>query len=101
MCFVMVIVTTQVIRLKAEGSELSRKARIKPFKTFSVTLLSETLWLPLKAFSLQPIHNDKCFAALFTVLDPGFRRGDDRPNQRAHELVGSFRRKPESSQYAT
>ena len=30
-------VTTQVFRLKAEGYELSRKARIKPFKTFSVS----------------------------------------------------------------
>jgi hypothetical protein len=30
-------VTTQVDRLKAEGSELSRKARIKPFKTFSLS----------------------------------------------------------------
>ena len=29
-------VTTQVFRLKAEGSELSRKARIKPFKILSV-----------------------------------------------------------------
>jgi len=49
-------VNTQVFRLKAEGYKLSRKARTKPFKTFSVTLLSETLWLPLKAFSLQPIY---------------------------------------------
>ena len=30
-------VTTQVFRLKAEGYKLSRKARIKPFKTFSVS----------------------------------------------------------------
>jgi len=27
----------QVFRLKAEGNETSRKARIKPFKTFSVS----------------------------------------------------------------
>jgi hypothetical protein len=30
-------VTTQVDRLRAEGYKLSRKARIKPFKTFSVS----------------------------------------------------------------
>jgi hypothetical protein len=30
-------VTTQVFRLKAEGYKLSRKARIKPFKTVSVS----------------------------------------------------------------
>ena len=30
-------VTTQVFRLKAEGYTLSRKARIKPFNTFSVS----------------------------------------------------------------
>jgi hypothetical protein len=30
-------VTTQVFRLKAEGYTLSRKARIEPFKTFSVS----------------------------------------------------------------
>jgi hypothetical protein len=30
-------VTTQVFRLKAEGYKLSRKARIKPFNTFSVS----------------------------------------------------------------
>ena len=28
----------KVFRLKAEGSELSRKTRIKPFKTFSVSM---------------------------------------------------------------
>jgi hypothetical protein len=30
-------VPTQGFRLKAEGYKLSRKARIKPFKTFSVS----------------------------------------------------------------
>jgi hypothetical protein len=30
-------VPTQVFRLKAEGYKLSRKARIKPFNTFSVS----------------------------------------------------------------
>jgi hypothetical protein len=31
------VVTTQVFRLKAEGYKLSRKARTKPFNTFSVS----------------------------------------------------------------
>jgi hypothetical protein len=30
-------ITAQVFRLKAEGYKTSRKARIKPFKTFSVS----------------------------------------------------------------
>ncbi|PTL34845.1 hypothetical protein CLG94_12690 [Candidatus Methylomirabilis limnetica] len=45
----------KVFRLKAEGSKLSRKARIEPFKTFSKFSLI-THDLPLKAFSLQPIY---------------------------------------------
>ena len=48
-------VTTQVFGLKAEGSKLSRKARIKPFKTFSESCMI-THDLSLKAFSLQPIY---------------------------------------------
>jgi hypothetical protein len=48
-------VTTQVFRLKAEGSKLSRKARIEPFKTFSEFCMI-THDFPLKAFSLQPIY---------------------------------------------
>jgi len=47
--------TSQVYRLKAEGSQLSRKARFKPFKTFSEFCVI-THDLPLKAFSLQPIY---------------------------------------------
>jgi hypothetical protein len=33
----LLLVTDQVFRLKAEGYKTSRKARIKPFKTFSVS----------------------------------------------------------------
>jgi hypothetical protein len=33
-----VMVTTQVFMLKAEGYPLSRKAQIKPFNTFSVSM---------------------------------------------------------------
>jgi hypothetical protein len=44
-----------VFRLKTEGSKLSRKARIEPFKIFSEFSLI-THDLPLKAFSLQPIY---------------------------------------------
>jgi len=36
------IVTAQVFRLKAEVYKTSRKARIKPFKTFSVSLPAAT-----------------------------------------------------------
>jgi len=42
-------VTTQVFRLKAEGYKSSRKARIKPFKTFSVPTpksLQSSVYLP-------------------------------------------------------
>jgi hypothetical protein len=45
----------KVFRLKTEGSKLSRKARIEQFKTFSEFCMI-THDLPLKAFSLQPIH---------------------------------------------
>ena len=53
--------TTQVFRLKAEGYELSRKARIKPFRTFSVSTTfgssrDESFNRRLKAKSLQPIY---------------------------------------------
>ena len=47
--------TSQVFRLKAEGSKLSRKVRIEPFKIFSEFCMI-THDLPLKAFSLQPIY---------------------------------------------
>ena len=44
-----------MFRLKAEGSKLSRKARVEPFKIFSEFCLI-THGLPLIAFSLQPIY---------------------------------------------
>ena len=59
-------VTTQVFRLKAEGYTLSRKARIKPFNTVSVstTLGSsryESFNSRLKTKSLQPIYLSRYF----------------------------------------
>jgi len=38
----LLLVTDQVFRLKAEGYKTSRKVRIKPFKTFSVSLPAAT-----------------------------------------------------------
>jgi hypothetical protein len=61
------VVTTQVFRLKAEGSKLSRKARIEPFKTFSEFCII-THDLPLKAFSLQSIYLSSYFTRIIPQI---------------------------------
>lgn len=48
----MLYVTTQMFKLKTAGFKLSRKARIEPFKTFSVFCMI-THGSRLKAFSLS------------------------------------------------
>jgi hypothetical protein len=48
------LVPTQVFRLKAEGYKLSRKARIKRFKTFSVSTIFGS---SIDEFSLGKKHD--------------------------------------------
>ena len=66
--------TSQVFRLKAEGSKLSRKTRIEPFKIFSEFCLIMH-GLPLKAFSLQPIYMSSDHQSRYrtTQVSPEYR----------------------------
>ncbi len=59
--------TAQVFRLKAEVYKASRKARIMPFKTLSVSTT-------LNAFSLQPIYLSRNLCLLTAILFVGMTR---------------------------
>jgi hypothetical protein len=90
--FVWLNETTQVFRLKAEGYALSCNARIKPFKTISVSTTlgssrDESFISRLKTKSLQPIYlsNYSLRVMPVRVSQPSGAKNDQRGDTNAEQ----------------